>query len=1188
FVNTLVLRNRLEGGHTVAERMATLRETALGAFAHQDLPFEKLVEALNPPRDPGRTPLFQVLFVLQDGDGGGLPVEGLEITPLSPAEPLAKFDLTLNLGPAPPTSGGGLSGGLVVNRDLFDEGPMERFLGHLRNLLRGLAADPDARVRQLPLLSEEERSMFLSQAGGIRVSEAIHGTFPHSFAAVARRHPESLAVDCGGAGLGYRELNRLSNGLAHELRRRGVKREVPVGISMERSPSQLVALLAILKAGGTYVPLDPDLPGERRSLILEDVAPALVLGDGAAPEELPVSMPWLDASSWNGELEEAPEDGPGLETTAYVIFTSGSTGRPKGVPIAHGPLLRYLEWVAETFPEPMPTISKIGFDASLKQLFAPLLAGRTVPMVAPEVVREPARLLETLISRRIPVLNCIPSLWQRLLEEARHCEADLGSTLRILILSGDAPAPGLVEETRRFFPGLEIWNVYGPTEATSNATAGKLEEGEALHMGRPIAATRGYVADRWLEPLPAEVPGELLLGGPSLTSGYLDRPAETAAALVPDPWGPPGSRLYRTGDRLLYRQDGKLVFLGRLDHQVKIRGFRIELGEIERTLERLLAGEGAEAPRAVVRVRGASDLERGLVAFVTGVDAAAEAGRLRSLLARTLPDAMVPGDFVFLEEFPMTATGKLDRKALDALAAGRAPAAEVELEAFRGPEEEMLAGAFAEVLGLESRLVGPSGDFFELGGHSLSATRLTSLVRRTFGVELPLKEVFAHSTVRGLAQVLPALRRRGAPLPAPRPVKREGLLPLSFAQQRLWILDRLEGASPVYNLPIALRLAGKLDVTALERALEALVRRHEALRTRFEEVGGTPCQIIEEALGDLLPVLDLSSLPAPEEAARRIARQEASRTFDLARGPLLRCRLLRLGEEHVFLLTLHHIVTDGWSMQILWQELASLYNAFHRGATDPAEASLPPLPLQYADYALWQRKWLSGEAFEALEAFWTEELRGAPTALELPTRHGRPPVATHRGALFQVRLSAKLTAAVEELARSCRATTFLVLEAVFAELLGRWAGAAEVNVGTPVANRPWVELENLVGFFVNTVVLRNRLRPQETVRERIVNLRKQALGVFAHQEMPFEKLVEILQPERDSSRSPLFQAMFGLQNTPPRQRSPEGLAATDLSAAAPVAKFDVFLQLAPEDGGLAGVVEYNADLFAAETIRRLA
>ncbi|HBL30739.1 MAG TPA: non-ribosomal peptide synthetase, partial [Acidobacteria bacterium] len=998
------------------------------------------------------------------------------------------------------------------------------------------------------------------------------------FEAQARRSPDAVALIDGRQEIRYRELDQAAERLAARLRLHGAGPEVTVGVWMERSAGLVAALLAILKAGAAYLPLDPRHPRLRLSAMLESARAGLVLSAERLVADLPWSGPTVlvdhdsaDARAGRAGRRAVPEN------LAYVLYTSGSTGTPKGVSVTHRSAVELVRWAGGVFHrEELAGVlasTSLSFDLSVFELFVPLSRGGTV-ILAQDILELPA-----LPSRgRVTLVNTVPSAAAELVRTG-----SLGAGVRTVTLAGEPLPRSLAERLYATGTVERVWNLYGPSEDTTYSTASLVQAGaREPDIGRPIASTKACVlaAGGGREPLPVGVAGELHLGGAGLARGYLHRPDLTAERFLPDPWPASpeeaGARLYRTGDLVRWRPDGALDFLGRLDHQVKVRGFRIEPGEIEAALSSL---EGVR--EAAVLVQEDRSGGPALVAYVVGGvvgDVAADARSWRERLRERLPDFMVPAAFVALAALPRTPGGKVDRKALPTPDGRRV---EESFRAPRTPVEEVLAGLWAEVLGVER--IGVDDNFFALGGHSLLGTRLMSRLRAAFGFEMPLRALFEAPVLADFAAGVEAAlhpdRRAGAERLAPPlvPVPRQGPLPLSYAQQRLWLLDQLAPGSPLYNMPGALSADGPLDHAPLALRLGEIVRRHEALRTVFAARDGVPVQVIRPASPFLLPLIDLSGLPETvrREQTRVLLAQEAVRPFDLARDPLLRGGLLRLaGEEHVLALTMHHIASDGWSMGILIRELAAL------------PSPLPELPVQYADFAVWQRSWLQGEVLERELAFWRTQLEGAPALLDLPADRPRPPAQSLRGATRPVRWPAGLAGA-ETLARREGATLFMVLLAAFQALLARLGGQEDFAVGSPIAGRNRQEIEGLIGFFVNTLVLRAGLSGEPSFRELLGRVRETALAAYAHQDVPFEKLVEELAPERSLTHSPLFQVMFVLQNAPVPGLDMQGLRLRPVSTAGATAKFDLTLSLEPREGGLGGLIEYATDLFDGVTIDRL-
>ncbi|HWM91847.1 MAG TPA: amino acid adenylation domain-containing protein [Thermoanaerobaculia bacterium] len=1120
FVNTLALRADMAGNPSFREQLGRVRTVALEAYAHQDLPFERLVEDLRPDRNLDHDPVVQVVFGLQDGLGG-LRLAGVETEPLEVHHGQVKLDLAVSVER-------GRGARIDYDADLFDAAAAGRLLECFAVLIEGAAAHPDLPLGELPVLTEAARRQVVVDWNATSMEPGGPDAVHEWFEAWAERTPDAPALISGEGTVSYSELDARANRLAHDLIARGVKPETRVAVVMRHSPERVVALLAVLKAGGIYVSLDPGDP--RLALALEDCGAPVVLSDSAAA---------------------GPSTSPGIrvegEQLAYVIYTSGSTGRPKGVEVPHRGLLSLVRWHRRAYgvkpDDRAPQMAGEGFDASVWELW-PYLASGAAMVFPPEGVRaNPAALVPWLAEAGI-TLAFLPTPMAELVLDEPWPE----HRLRALLAGGDR-LRRRPDARHRF----RLVNHYGPTESSVVATWGDVSPGEgAPPIGWPMDGTLVYILDRGGRPLPAGVAGELCLGGEGLARGYLGRPDLTADSFVPDPFST-GGRLYRTGDLARHQSDGEIEFLGRIDHQVKIRGVRIELGEIEA----VLSGH-PEVREAVVTVRERGG-ERVLVAYVVGE------GAFRSYLAARLPPAMIPSAFVVLDALPLTQNGKVDLRALpdpdwdEAASQGFA--------APRTPTEELLAAVWSEVLGRSQ--VGIHDGFFELGGHSLLATQVVSRVRKTLGVEIPLRALFEAPTIAGLAERVEATRRGGEMLAPPIvPVPRTGELPASFGQERLWFLDQLGEGGAAYNIPAILRLRGPLSVPRLADALNEVVRRHEALRTTFSLVDESRVvQIVAPELRLSLPVIELS-----EAEVRRVAEAEAARPFDLALGPLVRGVLFRTGEEdHQLLLLMHHIVSDGWSMGVLLRELMRLYEG----------AALPPLPVQYADFAAWQRGWLQGETLERQLGWWRERLAGLPPLLELPADRPRPPVQGTRGGREDLLLASGL-------GYTRGATPFMVLLAGFQALLGRLTGREDPPVGTPIANRQRAETEGLIGLFVNTLALPADLSGDPSFADLLARVRDVTLDAYAHQDLPFEKLVEELRPERDLSHSPVFQVLLIVQNAPLAPPAAAGLELEPLPVETGTAKFDLTLAMVDRPGGQRLFqAEYSRDLFDRATIARL-
>ncbi|HEX2187286.1 MAG TPA: amino acid adenylation domain-containing protein, partial [Longimicrobiaceae bacterium] len=1002
-------------------------------------------------------------------------------------------------------------------------------------------------------------------------------TAPELFAEQAARTPDAVAVAAGVERMTYAELDAASARIARALRRLGAGPEARVAVCLEPSLEMAAAVLGVLRAGAAYVPLDPSYPAERLRLVLEDAGARLLVSREALAARLPAGglrMLLLDRDAARVAAEDpsAPAAGPAPQSLAYVIYTSGSTGRPKGVLVEHRALANLLLASRADFGfgpgDVAPALASFAFDIWGWETLVPLVSGGTVRLVARERVMDLAALLEE--CRGATALHAVPALMRHVAAAGR---AALPSVRRLFV-GGDLVPPELLEEMRAAFPDAAVRVLYGPTEATVLAASyevGAEAPGRPV-LGRPLPNVRSYVLGAAGEPLPVGVPGELYVCGAGVARGYGGRPDLTAERWVPDPFGGgAGARLYRTGDRARWRPDGVLEFLGRTDFQVKVRGFRIEPGEVESVL---LAHPGVRD--AAVVVHGGAAGEPRLVGYATPRPGAAPAGaELRAWLGERLPEHAVPSAVVVLDAFPLTPAGKVDRRALPApeprQLAGDAP---------RSPEEEILRGIFADVLRVDG--LGIHDDFFALGGHSLLATRVVSRVRALLGAELPLRALFDAPTVAGLAERV--RQHRGAPTPPVVPVPRRGPLPLSFSQERLWFMDRMEPVNAHHNIAFALRLEGPLDEVALRRALASIVSRHESLRTVFREVDGRPVQVVRPAAGFPLPRVDLDRLAEPGRGAamRAAALAEMRRPTDLEAGPLARATLVRMGpEDHALVLMLHHAVADAWSFGVLYRELSHLYAPAGSGETRP----LPPLPVQYADYAAWQRGWLTGETLERQLGYWRERLAGAPALLELPTDRPRPALQTHRAAVHDAALPAELVARLRALELREGVTPFMTFLAALCALLRHRSGQDDLVVGTPVAGRTRAETEGLIGFFVNMLALRTDLSGDPSFRELLERVRETTLGAYAHQDVPFERLLEELDVQRSLAHSSVYQVSLILHNAgtePPRLA---GLSASTVAVPAQATPFDLTLVVAEEPGGgLRASFTYNADLFDAATV----
>ncbi|MFC4590806.1 non-ribosomal peptide synthetase [Sphaerisporangium corydalis] len=1187
FLNTIVLRGDLAGDPSFAELLRRTRERVLSAIEHKDLPFETLVDELVSGRDLSRTPLFQVMLAFQNTpalpeDGHGLTLERLDIRPGT-----SMFDMDLIVEER---ADGALLCVLDYATDMFDHDRMERLAGHLRTLLTGAAADPELPLSALPLMDDDELDRTLR---GLNATAAAYPDRPlHELVAEqAARTPAQVAVEGpDGSSLSYAELESRADQLALRLARLGVGRETRVGICLPRDPDLVVALLAVLKAGGCYVPLDPDYPADRLGHIVGDSGTALVLTVGDLADRLPEPRPPILTLD-NPDPGAAPASRPGaalvgLDQAAYLIYTSGSTGRPKGVVVPHRGAVSLL-WDVRRSPGLAPGdrvlfLTSLSFDIAMVEVFGPLVTGGTVVVAS---ASDPGRVRDLVEEGRLSTVQATPSVLEALLPA-------LATSVPKIISTGEAlPQPlaaRLLEVTG------ELWDLYGPTETTVWSTRRRVRPG-SVGIGSPVANTQVYVVDRALRPVPVGVAGELLVGGVGVARGYHGRPGLTAERFVPDPFGVPGGRLYRTGDLVRWRAGGVLEFLGRLDDQVKVRGVRIEPDEVAAVL-----GEHPSVRRAVVMVRDDAPGGRGLVAYIDWTGPGRSSGEevaalLRAHARARLPEAMVPAAYVVVAGFPTLPSGKLDRAALPA-PAHEDPARRPHI-APRTPEERALHALWTELLdgartGRGGVRIGVDDDFFGLGGHSLLAMRLVTRLREVYGVTVPLRRCFETPTIAGLA---PLLAGRAVPSGAGTiPPAGEGPVPPSHAQVRLWFMDRLDPGNPVYNVAWGERLVGALDVEALAAAFDALVDRHEVLRSVILDEDGEPL-LAEGPHRPKLETRDLSATPEAmpgavsgvgsgvvRAAVEEVARGEARYRFDLAEGPLIRAVLVRTGpEEHHLLLTLHHVITDRWSLSILLRDLMELYRARIHGD----RARLPELTVGFRDFAAWRRD--RGDDGAALE-YWKRALAGLPDTLDLPADRHRPGRPSFEGRRLTFVIGAETVASVHEFARARRSTPFAVLLAALQGVLARYTGRTDIPVGTPVSARDHPAVEEIAGLFLNTLVLRGDVSGDPGFAELLRRTQERVLDAHDHAGLPFEVLVEELADTRSLARNPLFQVMFAYQNVPPSPPEVAGLALRTLDVDPGVAQVDLHLVVEEAGDRLIGVLHYATDMFDHDRMERFA
>ncbi|MEH2104792.1 amino acid adenylation domain-containing protein [Nostoc sp.] len=1223
FVNTLALRTNLQGNPTFLELLERVKQVTLDAYDHQDLPFEKLVDELGLERSLSHHPLFQVAFGLQNETQQQLEINGLTLTRFTWENTTTLFDLSLIFRETPQ----GLTGEWEYATDLFAAKTIQKMAEHFAVLIKGIVDNPQQPINTLPLIAEDERQQ-LQNWNQTKTDYPLNQTLVELFETQVAKNPNNLALVFESQSLTYQQLNQKSNQLAHYLiQNHQIQPDTLIGICVERSLEMIIGVLGILKAGGAYVPIDPNYPKERIEFMLEDSGTSVLLTQSFLLDQLPLAklkhqIICLDEETFNsaltnnavgnllsnltpnpfptsvGEQESKPlslwgkglergsknklhiaSDNPNPQSTpdnlAYIIYTSGSTGRPKGVMIEHRAIVNLsLAW-AETFQVKHHSrwlqFGSFSFDLSIGEIATALSAGACLYLANKETLLPSQTLVDWLRDRKISHLTLPPSALSVL------PQASLPD-LQAVIVGGEACPAELVAEwgaKRRFF------NCYGPTESTVIASISSCEpNGKKPSIGQPLSNIRIYILDAHHQPLPPGIPGELCIAGVGLARGYLNRPDLTADKFIEVELFGKIERIYKTGDLARWNYDGNLEYLGRIDAQVKLRGFRIELGEIESLLL-----QHSLVKEAVV-ILDETDNNPRLVAYLTATEKSINlGGQLKNYLKIRLPNYMVPSQIIVLDQLPLTPNGKLDRRALPA----PDTATSTDFEMPVTPTEELLANLWQTLLKAQS--VGRQDNFFELGGHSLLATQLVARIRDTFKVEMSVRKVFEQSILSELATEIDQAAGAFA-FPAIAPQPENAAKTLSFAQSRLWFLDQLEGTgtSATYNMSTALQLDGKLNIEALRASFDYLLDRHAILRTYFPALAGEAQVVVQNPEDiEVLAIADLRSLDPQTQAetGQQLANTHAQEPFDLNTGPLFKAKLLQLSEQkNVLLINMHHIISDGWSMGVFKREWEQAYAAFAAGDTP----NLSPLPIQYSDYAAWQRSWLQGEILETQENYWKQQLGDAPRLLDLPTDHPRPAQQSYQGGREEYRLSHEVTQKLKAISQQHGVSLFMTLLTAFSILLSRYSRQEDLCIGSAIANRTHSNTESLIGFFVNTLVLRSKVKPEQGFSELLQQTRQTCLDAYAHQDIPFEYLVEQLQPERSLSHNPLFQVMMVLQNTQEagKKVSLPGLDIQYLEQSLPFAKFDLTLDFSERGDQLHCMWEYATDLFKAETIRRMA
>ncbi|HEX3187507.1 MAG TPA: amino acid adenylation domain-containing protein [Pyrinomonadaceae bacterium] len=1197
FLNTLVLRTNLGGNPTFRELLERVKETTTGAYAHEDLPFEKLLEELQPERDLSRTPLFQVFFNMLNLPDGEIELPDLTVELIPPRDVGAKFDATIYVRELNRR----IAIELVYNADLFTGERMTHTLSQFEWLLSQVVDNPDRQIAEYSLVTAESQKTLPdpTEALSSKWEGAVHAIFSQQ----ARRTPERVAISGDNEAWTYGDLESRANKLANYMRAQGTVTGDIVAIYGHRSPALVWAVIGTLKAGAAFLILDPAYPSARLVDYLEVAKPKGWIQLEAAGS-LPTSLQdyvssmqcrfrlELPARAVGQQLSAMSSDEPDVEVRAddlaYISFTSGSTGRPKGVQGCHGSLTHFLPWLQRTFgldhQDRYSMLSGLSHDPLHRDIFTPLQLGASICIPSREDLEVPGRLAEWMQREQVTITHLTPAMGQLLTETfPGHASREIDS-LRCAFLVGDVLTKRDVAKLRTLAPRVTVVNYYGSTE-TQRAVSYHValndddhsdEHGkQVLPLGKGIEDVQLLVLNASQSLAGIGETGEIYLRSPHIARGYLDEPVLTSERFIINPFaGMADDWLYRTGDLGRYLPNGEVEPLGRADQQVKIRGFRVELGEIEAVI-----GTYAGVREAVCIAREDEPGEKRLVAYLVAEDVSV--AQLRDSLRQKLPDYMMPSAFVMLDALPLTPNRKVDRRALPAPSQYVSDTEANHVDA-RTQTEEVLAAIWADVLKLDR--VSVCDNFFDCGGHSLLAIKVVARVREAFAVELPLRSFFESPTVASLAVVIDDLKQVSSTAPLRR-VDRGERPPLSSTQEGLWFIHRFAPESPAYNIFAAARLVGDLDLTALQASVNEIVRRHETLRTAFAEVDELPALVIADELELPIAHLEHSEWSESEKESQivSLAIEESRRPFNLTRQPLLRVNLVKLrADEHVLLLTMHHIIGDGWSIGILLRELATLYEAYTVGRPSP----LPDLPIQYADFAAWQREWMRGPAFKSQLAYWRLQLASAPSLVSFPTDNPRPAVLGQRGAREYLTLPAQLYEGLKALSRAEGVTLYVTILAAYMTLLHRYTGLEDVVVGSPIAGRSRIETEGLIGFFANTFVIRGNLAGNPTFRQLIGRVRDVTLQAYSNQDVPFDKVVEELRPKRRLSQTSLFQLSFSLQTTFERLQVP-GLTLSRIPIDNGTAMFELVLNMQETEQGLGGTLEYNTDLFHAETVKRL-
>lgn len=1214
FVNTVVMRGQIDPHRSFRQQLQITNKKVKSALEHADFPFSSLVKRLQPARKLSHMPLTQVLFnVLRppthlkelvamafgQSDKQSLPLGMFTTTALDIETGQQIEDFGLNLDVL--DLGDRLIGYFKYSANLYESESIARMVEHLQVLLSNIVANPDRPILELSMISAVEQQKMLTEWSETAVTTPPSQTIHQLFEEQAAKTPNATAVVSGNEQISYAELNQRANQLARHLQAMGVRSETIIGIFLERSPDMIIAMLGVLKAGGAYLPLDPAYPAERLAFMLADVQPTILLTiepllDGLHLydlEQQPISLCFdrdrSDVEQHSGQNLTSNSD---VNHLAYVIYTSGSTGKPKGVMVPHRAVVNYTRAAIDAFElsvhDRVLQFASFSFDTAAEEIVPTLASGAALVLRPESMIDDVSAFLNHCAMLQLTVIDLPTAYWHDLTAVLIKNHLQLPKSLRLVIIGGEAALPERVAAWQNYIGAqARLLNTYGATEATIISTIHDLtiarENGlRTTPIGRPIQNVQTYILDKYQQIVPAGVPGELYIGGAGIARGYLNRPNLTAERFATVSLAQNNApRLYKSGDSARYLRDGTIEYLGRMDSQVKIRGFRVELGEIETAL-----AQHPDIQLTAVTTHTEESGHKRLVAYLVPQGSTKlTTTTLRQFLQQKLPHYMVPSAFVTLTEMPLSPNGKIDRRALPTPTTS-SPSL---IEAYVAPkteQEKIIAALWAQVLQVDR--VGLYDNFFELGGHSLLATQVISRVKNALGVEFPLRRLFENPTVSKMSTAITQIRHATAVAPpAIEPVPHNKPLPLSFAQERMWFLYQLAPNDSAYHIPVSLRYDRAIDVAALQKSLDAMVIRHESLRTIFPSSDGVPYQVIKPPFTVFINEVDLTNIPADEQetAVIRLLQTDSNKTYNLATAPPWRFTLFCLADDaYVFYFSFHHIIFDQWSGVILWQDLDNFYQAFLKNKV-PA---LTPLDIQYADFAVWQRNWLQGEPLKAMTDYWHRQLADIPV-LSMPTDYPRPPIQSYQGATEFLILPDSLASDLHAFSRKSQVSLFMLVFAAFKLLLARYTNQTDIAVGVPIANRHRLEIEPIIGTFVNTLVVRSDLSDNPSFAELLERVRNVLLDAYAHQEMPFEKLVDKLTNARDLSHTPIIQILFNMVNTPIERTQGDTAHLSSLLFDRGAAQFDISVSIIleehfPVDPQIA--VEYNTDLFTTKTIKR--